>query len=109
MVSRPPTPLQRANDSTTEAIAGTQTQPRTSNVGIATIRTRKTRSVPVTWTRRPPRPGDRHRPGLPGPDGGDPDVAGPGLGLGAGDRLGGAVVRPLERRRRPGHHPLDRG
>src|SRR5215217_5234654 len=55
MVSRPPTPLQRANDSTTEAIAGTQTQPRTSNVGIATIRTRKTRSVPVTWTRRPPR------------------------------------------------------
>src|SRR5215211_2890795 len=55
MVSRPPTPLQRANDSTTEAIAGSHTQPRTMIVGTATIRIRKIRSVPVTRTRRPAR------------------------------------------------------
>src|SRR5215216_7428162 len=55
MVSRPPTPLQRANDSTTEAIAGSQTQHTTMIVGIATIRIKKIRSVPVTRTRLPAR------------------------------------------------------
>src|SRR6266511_2767575 len=57
MVSRPPTPLQRANDSTTEAIAGSQTQPTTITVGMITIRARKIRSVPVTRTRLPRRRG----------------------------------------------------
>src|SRR5688500_3806602 len=57
MVSRPPTPVQLANDSTTEAIAGSQTQARTMIVGMATIRIRKIRSVPVTRTRPPARRG----------------------------------------------------
>src|SRR5688572_15498488 len=55
MVSRPPTPVHLANDSTTEAIAGSHTHSTTNAKGMATIRTRKTRSVPDTLT-RPPRP-----------------------------------------------------
>src|SRR5829696_1781853 len=52
MVSRPPTPVHLANDSTTEAIAGSQTHSTTRTVGIITISARKIRSVPDTWTRR---------------------------------------------------------
>src|SRR5918992_3494379 len=55
MVSRLPTPVQLANDSTTVATAGSQTSPTTRTVGMATMRTRKSRSVPVVWTRRPRR------------------------------------------------------
>src|SRR5215211_1596790 len=55
MVSRPPTPVQRANDSATEAIAGSHTHPTTRTVGMITIRARKIRSVPVTRTRLPGR------------------------------------------------------
>src|SRR5829696_3990813 len=55
MVSRPPTPVQRANDSTTEAIAGSHTHATTRTVGTITIRARKIRSVPVTRTRLPRR------------------------------------------------------
>src|SRR4029450_331651 len=55
MVSRPPTPLHLANDSTTEAIAGSHTQATTRIVGMATIKTRKIRSVPATRTRPPDR------------------------------------------------------
>src|SRR4029453_6934203 len=55
MVSSPPPPVQRANDSTTEAIAGSHTHPTTRTVGTITIRARKIRSVPVTRTRLPGR------------------------------------------------------
>jgi hypothetical protein len=55
MVSRPPTPVQRAKDSATEAIAGSHTQSTTIAKGMATIRNSMTRSVPDTWTRRPER------------------------------------------------------
>jgi hypothetical protein len=57
MVSRPPTPVHLANDSTTEAIAGSHTQSTTRIVGMATIKTRKIRSVPDTRTRPPERRG----------------------------------------------------
>src|SRR5215218_8715947 len=55
MVSRPPTPLHLANDSTTEAIAGSHTQATTRTVGTITITARKIRSVPDTRTRPPER------------------------------------------------------
>src|SRR4029453_13047756 len=63
MVSRPPTPPQRANDRITEAIAGSHTHPTTRTVGMATIRTRKIRSVPDTRTRPPERRGGGGAPG----------------------------------------------
>src|SRR5215218_9295381 len=52
MVSRLPTPVQLANDSTTVAIAGSHTSPTTSAVGMITMSARKTRWVPDAWTWR---------------------------------------------------------
>src|SRR5215218_11317689 len=52
MVSRLPTPVQLANDSTTVATAGSHTSPTTSAVGTITMSARKIRSVPVAWTWR---------------------------------------------------------